>query len=97
MGGADTETSGRRRRGVEIVYTHLRSFISRSMSPPTRSTNSLSLLLSASMIEGSASVEESVLFSVSAGVGLDAGNGEKVGLSTTGVEDKTDVMVNGSA
>jgi hypothetical protein len=49
------------------------------------------------MIEESASVVESVLFSVSAGVGLEAGNGEKVGLSTTGGEDKTDVIVNGSA
>jgi hypothetical protein len=49
------------------------------------------------MIEASASAVESALFSVSTGVGLEAGNGEKVGLSTTRGEDKTDVMVNGSA
>jgi hypothetical protein len=53
--------------------THLRSFTRRSISSPTRSTNIRSLLLSASMIDGSASIVESVLLSVSAGVGLDAG------------------------
>lgn len=59
-----------------MVHTHLRSFISRSMSPPTRSTNSRSLLLRAStIIERSASVVES---DVSAGVGLEAGNGESI-------------------
>lgn len=62
-----------------MVYTHLRSFISRSMSPPTRSTNSRSLLLRASMIiERSASVVESVLLSISTGAGLEAGNGESI-------------------
>ena len=65
--------------GVVVVYTHLRSFISRSMSPPTRSTNSRSLLLRASMIiERSASVVESVLLSISTGAGLEAGNGESI-------------------
>ena len=65
--------------GVAVVYTHLRSFISRSMSPPTRSTNSRSLLLRASMIiERSASVVESVLLSISTGAGLEAGNGESI-------------------
>ena len=97
MGAADIETSGRRQRGVVTVDAHLRSFTSRSISPPTRSTNSRSLLLSASMIEGSASVVESVLFSVSTGIGLEVGNGECIWLSERGGEDKTDVMVNGSA
>ena len=97
MGDADIETSGRQQRGVATVYTHLRSFTSRSMSPPTRSTNSRSLLLSASMIEGSASVVESVLFSISTGIGLEVGNGESIWLSERGRDDKTDVMVNGSA
>ena len=58
---------------IEMSITHLRSFTSRSISSPTRSTNIRSLLLSASMIDGSASIVESVLLSVSAGVGLDAG------------------------
>jgi hypothetical protein len=57
---------------IEMSDTHLRSFTSRSMSSPTRSTNIRSLVLSASMIVGSTSIE-SVLLSVSAGVGLDAG------------------------
>lgn len=58
-----------------LSYTHLDSFMIRSMSSPTRSTNSRSLLLSASMIVGSASIWSSILLSVS-GDGLDAKKGE---------------------
>lgn len=62
--------------GMKMSHTHLRSFMIRSMSSPTRSTNNRSLLLSASMIDGSASTGPSALLSVSAGVGLGAGKGE---------------------
>jgi hypothetical protein len=62
---------------IEMSYTHLRSFIIRSMSSPTRSTNNRSLLFSASMIDGSASIWSSVLLSASAGFGLDARKGEE--------------------
>lgn len=75
----------------------MRSIMMRSKSSPTRSTNNRSLLLSASMIDGSASVGPSGLLSASAGVGLDAGNGEDAWLSGSGRDDKTDGIVKGSA
>jgi hypothetical protein len=82
-------------------HTHLRSFMIRSMSSPTRSTNNRSLLLSASMMVGSASIGPSGLFSSSAGEGLDAGNGEETALSVGGRDDggTDDIagIVNGSA
>ena len=62
---------------IEMTPTHLHSFIIRSMSSPTRSTNNRSLLLSASMIDGSASIWSSILLSASAGFGLDARKGEE--------------------
>ena len=49
------------------------------------------------MIEGSASVVDSVLISISGGIRLETGNGESIWLSERGGEDKTDVIVNGSA
>ena len=69
----------------------------RSMSSPTRSTNSLSLLLSASMIDGSASIWSSILLSFSAGAGLDVRKGEGTWPSVIGNEDKTVGIVKGSA
>jgi hypothetical protein len=82
---------------IEMSYTHLPSFIIRSMSSPTRSTNNRSLLLSASMIDGSASSWSSILLSASVGFGLDARKGEETWPSVTGREDKTDGIVKGSA
>jgi hypothetical protein len=76
---------------------HLRSIMMRSMSSPTRSTNNRSLLLSASRIDGSASIGPSGLLSVSAGVGLDAGKGDDAWLSVSGRDDKTAGIVKGSA
>ena len=67
------------------------------MSSPTRSTNNRSLLLSASMIDGSASIWSSILLSASAEFGLDARNGEETWPSVIGREDKTDGIVKGSA
>lgn len=83
-------------RQIEMSHTHLHSFMIRSMSSPTRSTNSRSLLLSASMIVGSASSWSSIL-SASAGVGLDDRKGEGAWLSAIGKEDKTVGIVKGSA
>ena len=83
--------------GMKMSHTHLRSFMIRSMSSPTRSTNNRSLLLSASKIDGSASTGPSVLLSVSAGVGLGAGKGEGTWTSASGRDDKTDGIVKGSA
>ena len=80
-----------------MSHTHLRSFMIRSMSSPTRSTNSRSLLLSASMIDGSISIWSSILLSPSAGVGLGARKGEGAWLSAIGSEDKTVGIVKGSA
>ena len=74
----------------------MRSFMIRSMSSPTRSTNNRSLLLSASTIDGSASIWSSILLSASAGVGLDARKGEETWPSI-GREDKTEGIVKGSA
>lgn len=84
---------------VEMNYAYLRSFIIRSMSSPTRSTNNRSLLLSASMIDGSASDWSSILLSTSAEFGQDArkGEGEETWPSVIGREDKTDGIVKGSA
>src|SRR5579863_7689069 len=82
---------------MRMRHTYLRSFMIRSMSSPTRSTNNRSLLLSASMIDGSASIGPSSPLSVSAGVGLDAGKGEESWLSVSGRDDKTDGIVKGSA
>ena len=82
---------------IEMSHTHLRSLIIRSMSSPTRSTNNRSLLLSASMIDGSASIWSSILLSASAGLGLDARKGEETWPSAIGREDKTDGIVKGSA
>ena len=82
---------------IKISHTHLRSFIIRSMSSPTRSTNNRSLLLSASTIDGSASIWSSILLSASAGFGLDDRKGEETWPSVIGREDKTDGIVKGSA
>lgn len=67
------------------------------MSSPTRSTNNRSLLLSASTIDGSASIWSSILLSTSAGFGLDARKGEGTRPSVIGREDKTEGIVKGSA
>lgn len=84
--------------GMKMSHTYLHSFMIRSMSSPTRSTNNRSLLLSASMIDGSASTGPSTLLSVSAGVGLDAGKGEGTWTSVSGRDDdKTEGIVKGSA
>src|SRR5712691_2783 len=83
--------------GMKMRHTHLRSFMIRSMSSPTRSTNNRSLLLSASTIDGSASTGPSALLSVSAGVGLGAGKGEGTCKSVSGRDDKTEGIVKGSA
>jgi hypothetical protein len=69
----------------------------RSISSPTRSTNSRSFDLSASIIDGSASDWSSILLSDSAGVGLDARKGEGTWISAIGREDKTVGIVKGSA
>ena len=82
---------------IAIIHTHLRSFMIRSMSSPTRSTNNRSLLLSASTIDGSASIWSSILLSASVGFGLDARKGEGTWPSVIGREDKTDGIVKGSA
>ena len=82
---------------IKMSHTHLRSFIIRSMSSPTRSTNNRSLLLSASLIDASASIWSSILPSTSAGFGLDDRKGEGTWPSVIGREDKTDGIVNGSA
>lgn len=67
------------------------------MSSPTRSTNNRSLLLSASIIDGSASDWSSILLSTSAEFGQDARKGEGTWPSVIGREDKTDGIVKGSA
>ena len=82
---------------LKMIHAHLRSFIIRSMSSPTRSTNNRSLLLSASIIDASASIWSSILLSASAGFGEDANKGEETWSSVIGREDKTDGIVKGSA
>ena len=84
-------------RDLKAGYAYLRSFMIRSMSSPTRSTNNRSLLLSASMIVESASIGSSVLLSISARAGLGAGKGEGAWPSVSGRDDKTDGIVKGSA